>query len=72
MDAVDGIDEYPDTLEVWLHEVWDNAVGEYEWNMDLVVVDFIASVGQLTLVLLLEGCSVPAAILLNIYFICGI
>ena len=45
-------------------------------NMDFAILDLsFSSVGQLTRALLAAGCSVPvevAAILLNIYFICGI
>ena len=51
-------------------------VDEYERNIDLAILDLsISSVGQLTLALLADGCSVPvevAEMLLNMYFICGI
>jgi len=47
-----------------------------ELNIDFTILDLsMSSVGQLTRVRLLAGCSVPvevAAMLLNIYFICGI
>ena len=48
-------------------------VGEYEWEMDLLRLILFKVSGQLTLVRLLEGCSVPAVaeMLLNIYFIWG-
>ena len=51
-------------------------VDEYERNIDFAILDLsISSVGQLTLALLADGCSVPvevAEMLLNMYFICGI
>lgn len=58
-----------------LHE--EIALGEYKLKIDLLLMMlFLLGVadGQLTLARLLDGCSVPvvAAILLNMYFICGI
>ena len=53
------------------------ALEEYKLKTDLLLMMvFLLGVadGQLTLARLLDGCSVPvvAAILLNMYFICGI
>lgn len=70
-----AIDGHPVTLDSSFGEVRDEIVaGEYECKMDLLRLFLLEVSGQLTLVRLLEGCSVPAVavMLLNIYFICGI
>ena len=85
-DDADGTEvEYPvlavvfkwdDNIEDVIDDVFVVDVDEYERNMDLAILDLsISSVGQLTLALLADDCSVPvevAAMLLNMYFICGI
>ena len=85
-DDADGTEvEYPvlavvfkwdDNIEDVIDDVFVVDVDEYERNIDFAILDLsISSVGQLTLALLADGCSVPvevAEMLLNMYFICGI